>query len=149
MAIWIVIGIIAAMTALMAILAPAVMAFIARLSGWRTLAERYPPADAALVERFAFQSVKIGWASYNNCVTVDVTTAGLRFEPFWLFRFQHPAFELPWDRLKATATRQMLVIPAIELSVDGGVPLLISATLAARIEAVAGEYWRAALDRAA
>jgi len=34
--------------------------------------------------------------SYNNCVTIGVTDAGLYLAPFLLFRFLHPPLLIPW-----------------------------------------------------
>lgn len=127
----------------------AIMALAAWIGGWRRLAQAYPAAASPIVKRFRFQSLALWMTNYGNCVTVDVTTQGLRFAVMWPLRFAHRPVEIPWDELEVRRTRRMGLWPVVRLrgAKAPTTQLEMSARLGDKIAQVAGEFWRAAETR--
>ncbi|MCA9234477.1 MAG: hypothetical protein KDA44_03350 [Planctomycetales bacterium] len=124
---------------------------LATLSGWKSLAQRRPDRDVPLVQRFRWQSLRVNRVSYNNCVAVDVTTEGVRFRVMWPFSHSHAPVLLPWGQFAVQRGKAFKLVPVVTIVPDDprDVTIRITSRLAEQIESVAGEYWRAALDRAA
>ena len=80
-------------------------ALVARLGGWRELAERYEaPYGFEPERRLRFQSLvlrRVSWfpARYRGSVTVGLGTAGLALAPIAVFRFRHPPLLIPWTAI--------------------------------------------------
>ncbi|MCW5829354.1 MAG: hypothetical protein KIT79_08565 [Deltaproteobacteria bacterium] len=78
---------------------------VARVGGWRPLAERYRARlEPMRAETFRMQSGRLGrWCGYNNCLTVKLASAGLYIAMPWIFGFGHEPLLIPWDRLKVVS----------------------------------------------
>lgn len=73
---------------------------IAKLSGWKKLAERFP-ADRVLDEGICFrrQFLRIGWCDYNGCVTIRVSPDGLSLA-VWPIFVGHAPLLIPWSEVR-------------------------------------------------
>lgn len=87
-----------------------VAGLMAVLSGWRTLARRFPAVKAADGERFHFASAKMGrvaWfpVNYGGCLIVTVGPAGLSVSIYLPLRFFCPEFFIPWTAVESVEDR--------------------------------------------
>lgn len=85
-------------------------ALLAVVSGWRTLARRFPPAARVDGERFYFASAKIGRVSwflvnYGACLIVTIGRTGLSMSIFMPFRLFCPEFFVPWTEVESVEER--------------------------------------------
>ena len=82
----------------------------ARLSGWRTLAARYPGGAFAPAPRTRFgYGVFRGWIGYNGGLIVAADTRGLYISamPIVLAPW-HPRIFIPWEELTEVRGRRIL-----------------------------------------
>jgi len=87
-----------------------ITALLATLSGWRSLAKRFPAKGSTDGERFSFVSASIGalaWfpVNYSGCLFVTVGSMGLAVSVLFPFRFLSPAFALPWSEVESAEER--------------------------------------------
>src|SRR6185436_11488304 len=76
----------------------AVVALIASLGGWPSLAREYGTATAFTGTRWGSETAWLrGWTRYKSCLTVGVDASGLFVAPFVLFRLRHPPLLIPWE----------------------------------------------------
>lgn len=126
---------------------------IARLGGWRTLALAYPapplsPLDAHTQQStalaiFRYQSVTLcRWVGYSGGVTFEVRREGLALSVLAIIRPGHATILIPWSQFTATPTTA-LGMQAVRLETERApqIPLTLSAKLAAKLKAAAGERW--------
>jgi hypothetical protein len=90
-----------------------ILFLISRLSGWSRLAERYAATGTVPSEVHRFRSAKVGWAGYNNCLTVGGDMRGLYLAMFPLFRPGHTPLFVPWHDVEAVAG-DMWVVSYVE-----------------------------------
>jgi|GEM_PF-4598079 len=93
-------------------------------SGWRLLAERFPARDDLADEAkiFRFASCLMGKSpmkgvSYNGCLRLRISAAGLGMAVFPLLRPWHPPLLIPWEGVESVTKNK------------GPIPLLSSLTL--------------------
>ena len=79
------------------------------MGGWGALARCYPDEASSEGIRFRFQSVQFGWVTYNNCVNVTVSPAGLRFSVFAPFRIGHRPICVPWRDIRVEPRTSWLI----------------------------------------
>src|SRR5205085_12497838 len=94
----------------------AVVAALARGGGWDALARRYRWVGVPAGEGFSFQVAEFGWVGYNGCVTIRVSTEGLYFAIWPMFRFAHPPLLIPWSDLHVLKVRPMAWVSDVTLS---------------------------------
>lgn len=73
---------------------------IGRIGKWSFLAEKYPATLKPNGQFYHFRSAGIGLANYGNCLTVGVTSRGLYFDIFFLFKPGHKPILIPWNQIK-------------------------------------------------
>jgi hypothetical protein len=83
---------------------------LAILSGWRTLAKRFPPVTQVDGERFHFASAKMGLVSwfpvnYGGCLIITVGRTGLSVSIYLPFRYLCPEFFVPWSAVESVEER--------------------------------------------
>lgn len=96
-----------------------VVAAIARLGGWRALAERYGGSPAVPGEALGLCSLFLSGGllttRYNNAVHIDLGPEGLAVSPSFLFRRSHPPLLIPWDRIERCERRRLLFFEVTEV----------------------------------
>lgn len=87
-----------------------IAAFIARLSGWSQLAERYPANAPSQGPTWRFQSAIMRYGShFNNCLTFAADPQGLHIAMFVLLRLEHPPILVPWGELTIEPKRRWMM----------------------------------------
>jgi hypothetical protein len=102
-------------------------AIIARLGGWRELAQYYQDPNQFSGERRLMQSARMRrGTNYNGCLNISINDQGLRIETIILFRFSHPPLFIPWYDIQS-APKQLLFFEAIEFrfAKNDQVPFLV------------------------
>lgn len=111
-----------------------VLYLLSAIGGWGTLARYYPAVASAEGERFRFQSAQLGWVSYNNCVNVTVSPAGLRLSVLAPFRFGHRPISVPWQGIRVELRRSWLMsVGIIRFAKEPTVPVRLRRRLLDRI----------------
>lgn len=117
---------------------------IAALTGWSTLARRFRMQSPFTSPTWRFQSARMRWSThYGSCLTVGADPTGLMLSVFFLFRVGHPPLFVPWseisvvERSKSWLGRQV----KLQLGREEQIPLLITGSLADRIQSAAGSSW--------
>lgn len=77
-----------------------VIGFISLISGWQRLAQRYRATEPATGQRWTWQRGMVGWAGYNNVLTLTANEQGLFMEVMRLFGFGHPRLFIPWHEFR-------------------------------------------------
>ena len=95
---------------LFAILWLGITALLAMLSGWPSLAKRFPAIPSAVGKRLGFVSASIGplaWfpVSYSRCLFLTVGPAGVAVSILFPFRLLSPPFWLPWSAVASVTER--------------------------------------------
>ncbi len=116
---------------------------IAWLSGWWLLARFYRTLKVRLDVSWSFQSAKVSWCDYNNCLTIGVDAEGILIVPFFLIRPGHAPLFLPWNEL-AVERKQWWRFSWLVLTVKRApkVPIRLSESLAKKIASVVPELWK-------
>jgi hypothetical protein len=125
--------------------------WIALISGWRLLAQRYRMQGTFLGQKWGMQSARMRWVSgYNNALTVGADETGLFIVPFILFRAWHPALFIPWVEITAQDKTDLIFFKSVELTLGRSeeIPFKIRIKLAAKLQAAAGPGWPAGYNRA-
>jgi hypothetical protein len=89
------------------------LATIAQLGGWTSLARQFAVRALPAGKRLRFQSAAIRehyWApvNYGSCLTLVVCEQGLGIGIGWLFRFRHPPLLIPWSEFRRTEQKRFL-----------------------------------------
>ena len=71
--------------------------FIALLSGWRLLAQRFRTKRSSFTrQKWYMQSARTRFGThYNGCLTIGADAAGLYLAPMLMFRSGHPPLFIP------------------------------------------------------
>jgi len=70
---------------------------LARIGGWRTLAERYPRNDAMPPRKMWMGfAVFRGWVGYNGALVVASDARGLFLSALPILLWSHPPIFIPW-----------------------------------------------------
>lgn len=107
-----------------------VIAVVARIGGWRTLAERYEDTGSTEPERrYRFQSVVLRRVSfiparYRGSVNIGIGAAGLFLRPVLVFRFQHPPLHIPWGAVASCEDGSLLGFRWVDVEVTDASPTL-------------------------
>lgn len=91
-----------------------VCGLLAHVSGWRSLAQRFPASGVVEGERFRFASASIGalsWfpVSYASCLFFTVGRTGLSMSVFFPFRFLSPEVHIPWSQVESVEESAQLL----------------------------------------
>ena len=74
----------------------AICLLLSRVGGWSRLARHYGTDEKPSGLKSTMQSAKINLVSYNNCLTVHVSEAGIYLSIMFLFRLGHQPVMIPW-----------------------------------------------------
>lgn len=104
------------------------LAAVARLGGWSSLAKQFQVPTLPPGKRFRFQSasfLKHYWApmNYGSCLTLVVSEEGLGMATGWLFRFCHPPLLIPWSEFRRLEQKRALWVFRY-VKADVGEPVL-------------------------
>jgi hypothetical protein len=80
----------------------AICSLLARMSGWRALAEAYPLRGALPAARRSFVGGRVGSVSYHGCLHVAADTAGLYVSVMALFSAGHEPLFIPWTDISVS-----------------------------------------------
>lgn len=105
--------------------------FILSMCGWHELAESFPAPSERSGKRFAIQSGKVGWVSYNICLTIYASTEGLYLSVWPIFRIGHPPLFLPWKAIHNPTFKRILWFETV--TVDVGAPAIARLRLARKV----------------
>jgi hypothetical protein len=99
---------------------PTLSFVLAFVSGWRSLARRYPTSMKTAKETFA---CPLSWfgsgANYGGLVRVGFREQGVVVRPFIVLRCFHPPFEVPWERVSMRKATHWMFGERLELILDG------------------------------
>ena len=101
---------------------------LATLSGWRQMARQFRqrgPIESGQVR--TWQSGRIGWVNYNNCLKVSIGPAGIGLKMMPPFNLFSPPLLLPWSALSEPRARKILWNEVVQFEV--GQPPIGSITL--------------------
>jgi len=103
-----------------------VTGLLAHLSGWATLAARFPSDDPVDGQRFRFASGSLGWrwvpVHYGNGLFVTVSPTGLRLSLFLPFRFLSPPLFVPWTAVESLMRKRIVFVTFTTLVLKGAWP---------------------------
>jgi hypothetical protein len=121
----------------------AIMMIVARIGGWRELADKYPQTHIIDGTTWRWQHLGLRrGVSYNMIVTVAASAEGVRFHLPWMFRAGHRAIFLPWNELTITRRNRMFgVVVSLQPAGTPHIPVHMTAKLAEKLKAIAGEAW--------
>jgi len=122
----------------------AIVFLIAALSGWMDLAERFRLTSTFTGPTWGFQSARMRWTShYGSCLGVGADATGLMLSVLFLFRPGHPPLFVPWSEISVAKRQNFWFIRRVRLLLgrEEQIPLVISGSLADRIQAAAGASW--------
>lgn len=72
---------------------------ITTVSGWRSMAQRYPcPEGHQGTPIDSGHAIRVGWASYRGIISMSASPQGLKLKVMWLFPFHDPLL-IPWDSI--------------------------------------------------
>jgi hypothetical protein len=101
---------------------------LATLSGWRRMARQFRqqgPIEGGQLR--TWQSGRIGWVNYNNCLSVNIGPAGIGLKIMPPFNLFAPPLLLPWSALSEPRARKILWHEVVQFEV--GQPPVGSVTL--------------------
>jgi hypothetical protein len=108
--------------------------FVARISGWRSLAEAYPSIADPTGPLLRFQSAGLRMGSnYGGILNVATDAQGISLSVVLLFRFGHPPVFVPWGDIQAEMVEGFSRGVRLRFSRKPNVPMVISRSLAERI----------------
>lgn len=104
---------------------------IATVSGWRRIAALYPATCSPRGRCYGMQSATVGWANYNNCLTIHASDEGLHIKPWALFKFGHAPLFLPWSAICNRQEKQILWARSVSFEI--GSPPACKMSLSPRV----------------
>ncbi len=118
--------------------------FIALLSGWRLLAQRFRTKRSSFPrQKWYMQSARTRFGThYNGCLTIGADSAGLYLAPMFLFRSGHPPLFIPWSEI-SFERKQFLFFRSVEFRLGSSekIRFKVNGNLGAKLEAAAGPNW--------
>jgi len=112
---------------------------IARISGWRALAESYPVSSDFSGKWLRFQSASLRWSSnYTGIVHFGADAKGLTLSVLFMFKPGHPPIFIPWTDIQVQSQGGIFPNLRLRFSRKPDVPLVISKTLGERLSQMSG-----------
>ncbi|MGE3247441.1 MAG: hypothetical protein AB7F96_09355 [Beijerinckiaceae bacterium] len=97
-----------------------VVYLVSRLSGWKSLAERFPAAGPPQGEPCTWASARLRYiAGYNRSLIVHVSARGIHMQPMLLFRTGHEPVFIPWEAVEEVRERGLSLFPAVDVRISG------------------------------
>ena len=117
---------------------------LSRISGWGLLSQRFRASEAFYGEKWGWQSARLRWCSYNNCLTVGANEAGLYLAVQLPFRLFHPALLIPWREIEVETGKMFFGLydtAQFRIGMDERVTVKIYGKLVGRVRQAAGSGW--------
>jgi hypothetical protein len=121
---------------------------IGQISGWASLAQRFPSTLPFSGKIWKAKSARMrGGMGYNNCLTIGAGPDGLYLAlviPSFIFR-GHPPLLVPWHEISVLGEKKTFGVPLTQISLgrEEAVPFTIRKSLVQEIQAAAGANWPA------
>jgi hypothetical protein len=97
----------------------AIVWLISRMSGWARLARQNPARGPITGDVFRWCSARIRFlSSYQNCLTVTVSSAGIHMQPVIFFRIGHDPIFISWKAVRNIDRQNNWLFPAIRLALE-------------------------------
>ena len=90
---------------------------MAHLSGWRRIAARFQAGERKPQSRKWGRSAKVGWASYNGCVSVNSVPDGIHLAVMFPFCFGHKPIFIPREEIRDVRGSKILWIERVRFEV--------------------------------
>ena len=91
---------------------------LSKMSGWQTLAEKYAARGLYSGETQSWQSGRMGFCSYRNCLTVGVNHQGLYLAVMPIFALGATPLLIPWHAVSALARKKIFFMTYTEITVE-------------------------------
>ncbi len=96
---------------------------VAQLSGWASLARRFPASRPPTGQSFEWVSGKISRLSnYNRSLNVTVSSEGVHIVPNFIFKFGHKPIFLQWKDVSVLHRGRFLFSSYTDVGLPGGSP---------------------------
>jgi hypothetical protein len=97
---------------------------MSRLSGWRSLAERYRTGGAPDGERLTWTSGQLGGVSFRSCLNLALGPSGLFIAPALPFRLFMPPLLVPWNEVRFEGFTRLFFFELACFRLGGEGPIL-------------------------
>jgi hypothetical protein len=98
-------------------------AVLARLAGWAALAKAFPATSRPAGDSYRFVSASLGSKNfpikYRNCLHLIVAQSGLYLSLMFPFKFQSPAFFVPWSGIETMLEEQLFSTRVVHVQFRG------------------------------
>jgi hypothetical protein len=116
---------------------------IARVSGWRALADAYPLQSDPTGPKLRFQSASLRWSSnYTGIVHMGVNAQGLYLSVFFVFRSGHAPMFIPWSDIRTESRAGLFPSLTLRFARKPGIPFVIGKALGERLAAMSGGQFK-------
>jgi len=118
---------------------------VARMSGWKALAEVYPLLSDPTGPKLRFQSASLRWSTnYTGIVHFSIDSQGLYLSVFVLFKIGHPPMFIPWSEIRSESRAGLIPSLTLRFTRKPKVPMTISRALGERLAAMSGGRFKIA-----
>jgi hypothetical protein len=109
---------------------------------WRKLAAFYETLEVPPGTRFTGASLVVSGVSFNHCITIIITDAGLYLSPIPFIRLFSRPLLIPWSAIKIVGERKLLWATQLVFSVQlpGSEPMKLGVVEAGIREAIAARF---------
>jgi len=102
--------------------------FLSLISGWSSLASRFPATEATEGKRFRFVSGSMGLpfvpVNYGSCLFLTINDQGFRLGIFFPFRFLSPPLFIPWAAVETAIEKRFLLMRYTVIRIRENWPIL-------------------------
>ena len=116
----------------------AILYLIAATNGWSTLATQFRAQAEPEGLRMSWQSARVGWADYNNCMTFVISQNGLYVHVSKWIAWGHPPLLIPWSELHVAKVKEGWINRNATLEV--GNPVVTKICLPLKVLEAASQY---------
>jgi len=118
---------------------------IGQVSGWALLSHRFRDRATFQSYQWQFQSARMRtlWGNYHNVIKFGADETGLYMSVSLPFRVGHAPLLIPWEEIQVSTGVRGLLFKSRKLLLgrQESIPLLISISLADKIQSAAGRAW--------
>ena len=116
-----------------------ISSLVARMSGWKALAEAYPLQSDPTGKKLRFQSATLRWSTnYTGLIHMSCDSQGLYLSIFILFKIGHPPMFIPWGEIRTESHGGLIPSLTLRFSRKPGVPFTISRALGEKLAGMSG-----------
>lgn len=91
---------------------------LSKMSGWQALAEKYAARGRYSGETHSWQSCRMGFCSYRNCLTVGVNHQGLYLAVMPIFALGAEPLLIPWHAVSALSRKKIFFMTYTEITIE-------------------------------